>query len=77
MNNPSEKTTIYLSPTVRRALKRRVIDADQSMSEYVERALVQAIAEDLEDIEAIEGRIGDETETLDEFIAALEKDGLI
>jgi shikimate kinase len=71
------KTTIYLSPSVRKALKRRVIDADQTMSEYVDRAVAQAIAEDLEDIEAIEARGGGATETLDDFLKALKSDGLI
>ena len=71
------RTTIYLSPSVRKALKRRVIDADQTMSEYVDRAVAQAIAEDLEDIEAIELRRDGTTETLDDFLKALESDGLI
>lgn len=71
------KTTVYLSPSVRKALKRRVIDADQTMSDYVDRAVAQAIAEDLEDIEAIEARRGGETETLESFTRSLKSDGLI
>lgn len=71
------KTTLYLSPSVRRALKKRVIDTNQTMSEYVDRAVATAIAEDLEDIEAIESRRSDPTESLDAFLKALEKDGLI
>jgi hypothetical protein len=71
------KTTIYLSPSIRKALKKRVIDTDQTMSEYVDRAVAQAIAEDLEDIEAIEARQGGETETLQAFLKALKSDGLI
>jgi len=73
----TSKTTIYLSPSVRQALKRRVIDADETMSEYVDRAVAQAIAEDLEDIETIEARRGGATETLDDFLKALHQDGLI
>ncbi len=73
----STKTTIYLSPSVRKALKRRVIDADQTMSEYVDQAVALAIAEDLEDIEAIEARRGGETETLDDFLKAVKADGVI
>lgn len=77
MSVSNEKTTVYLSPTVRRALKRRIIDTDQTMSEYIERAVAQAIAEDLEDIEAVEARRDGETETLDDFLKALKKDGVI
>ena len=77
MSKNESKTTLYLSPSVRRALRKRVIDTNQTMSEYVDRAVAYAIAEDLEDIEAIEERRGEPTETLDEFLKALQKDGFI
>ena len=56
------KTTVYLSPTVRRALKTRVIDSSETMSAYVERAIATAVAEDLADIETIEKRRDQPTE---------------
>lgn len=71
------KTTFYLNRNVQKALKRRAVEADQTMSAYIERAVVQAIADDLEDIEAIDARSGGPTESLDEFLAALKQDGLI
>ena len=77
MSINATKTTIYLSPNVRRALKKRVIDTDQTMSEYVDRAVAIAIADDLEDIEAIESRRNDPTESLELFLKALEEDGLL
>jgi shikimate kinase len=77
MSNGVTKTTIYLSPSVRRALKRRVIDTDQTMSEYVDRAIANAIAEDLEDIEAIEARRNEPSESLKDFLNAIKKDGLV
>jgi biotin synthase-related radical SAM superfamily protein len=77
MSSDDTKTTIYLSPSVRRALKRRVLETDQTMSQYVDMAVAAAIAEDLEDIEAIDTRRNDETESLEEFLKAIKKDGLI
>jgi predicted DNA-binding protein len=77
MSNDATKTTIYLSPSVRRALKRRVIDTGQTMSEYVDRAIANAIAEDLEDIEAIESRRSEPTESLEDFLSAIKQDGLV
>jgi hypothetical protein len=77
MSKDDSKTTLYLSPSVRRALKKRIIDTNQTMSEYVDRAVAYAIAEDLEDIEAIEERRGEPTEALNEFLTALQNDGLI
>ena len=77
MSNDDTKTTIYLSPSVRRALKRRVLETDQTMSQYVDAAVATAIAEDLEDIEAIDARRNDATESLEEFLKAIKADGLV
>ena len=77
MSINDSKTTIYLSASVRKALKRRIIDTNQTMSEYVDRAVAYAIAEDLEDIEAIDKRRNEPTETLESFLKAIKADGLI
>lgn len=77
MKTSNQKTTLYLSPNVRKALKKHVVDTQQSMSEYVNRAVFQAIAEDLEDIQSIEERRNDPTESLDSFLKAAKADGLI
>ncbi|HZM63913.1 MAG TPA: hypothetical protein VFB59_02150 [Candidatus Saccharimonadales bacterium] len=77
MSHGDTKTTIYLSPSVRRALKRRVLETDQTMSQYVDMAIANAIAEDLEDIESIEARRNDETESLEAFLKAIKADGLV
>lgn len=77
MSTDNSKTTIYLSPSVRRALKRRVFETDQTMSQYVDMAIAKAIAEDLEDIEAINARRNDEIESLEEFLKAIQIDGLV
>lgn len=77
MSKKNYKTTLYLSPSVRNALKRRIIDTNQTMSEYVDRAVALAIAEDIEDIEAINKRRNEPTETLELFLKAIKEDGLI
>ena len=77
MSDNNSKTTLYLSPSIRKALKKRIVDTNQTMSEYVDRAVAYAIAEDLEDIEAMEERRNEPTESLEEFLKALKADGLI
>lgn len=77
MSNTNSKTTLYLSHSIRKALKKRVVDTNQTMSEYVDRAVAYAIAEDLEDIEAIVDRRNETTESLEEFLKAIKTDGLI
>ena len=77
MSTENSKTTLYLSPSVRKALKRRIIDTNQSMSEYVDRAVAFAISEDLEDIETIDSRRNEPTESLAVFLKELKADGVI
>jgi len=77
MSTKDTKTTLYLSPSVRRALKRHVIETNQTMSKYVDRVVAAAIAEDLEDIESIEKRSNEPTENLDDFLKAIKADSLI
>ncbi|CAN5699691.1 hypothetical protein BH23PAT2_BH23PAT2_09160 [soil metagenome] len=76
-NEATQKTTVYLSPTVRRALKMRTIDSNQTMSAYVESAVAAAVAEDLADIETIEKRRNEPTESLDTFLDAMKRDGVL
>ncbi len=77
MGTNNLKTTLYLSPSVRKALKKRVVDTNQTMSEYVNRAVAYAISEDLEDIEAIDERRDEPSESLEGFLKAIKLDGLI
>jgi len=77
MSIEPDRTTIYLKPAVKKALKRRIIDADQTMSEYVDQAITLAIAQDLEDIAAIDSRRGGATETFEDLLKAAHRDGLI
>ena len=66
--NDGIKTTLYLSTSVRKALKKHIVDTNQTMSEYADRAIAYAIHEDLADIKELESRKGGKTETLDDFL---------
>ena len=77
MSTSLAKTTFYTTPVVQKALKRRALEADQTMSAYIQQAVLQAIAEDLADIEDIDARVGGATESLEDFLTAVRKDGLI
>lgn len=77
MKKAMQKTTLYLNPKVRTALKKQAVDTRQSMSEYVNRAVARAIAEDLEDRKDIKERRTDQAESLDAFLAALKVDGSV
>lgn len=71
------KTTFYNTPALSKALKRRALESDQTISAYIQQAIANAIAEDLADIEEFDKRASGSTETLSEFLRELRKDGLV
>ena len=70
MSNQDAKTTIYLSPIVRH-VQSRSSTRIKRVSEYVNRAVANANAEDLEDIEVIEARRTRTNQPLDNFWKAM------
>lgn len=77
MSATTIKTTFYNTPALSKALKRRALESDQTISAYIQQAIASAIAEDLADIETFEERQSGTTETLSEFLDGLKKDGLL
>ena len=55
MSSP-KRATIYFEPAVHRALRVKAADTDHSLSELVNAAVRQSLAEDAEDLEAFETR---------------------
>jgi hypothetical protein len=50
------RTTVYLQPKVYQALKSKALTTDQTVSELVNAALIEALREDALDLEAFEKR---------------------
>jgi plasmid stability protein len=55
MSSP-RRATIYLDPELHRALRVKAAETDQSISELVNAAVRQTLAEDAEDLAAFRGR---------------------
>lgn len=77
MTTTNVKTTFYTTPALQKALKRRALEADQTISAYIHQAIVNAIAEDLSDIQVFDDRSNGSTETLEDFLANVKADGLV
>ena len=60
-----------------KALRLKAVETSQSVSELVNNAVREAIAEDAEDIGAFESRAGEVLTSYDEMIKKLKKDGRI
>jgi hypothetical protein len=53
---PAKRATIYFDPSLRRALRLKAAETDQSLSELVNAAIRQSLAEDASDLAAFEVR---------------------
>jgi plasmid stability protein len=73
--NTTKRATVYLDPDVHRALRLKAAAADRSISDMVNAALKQALAEDAIDLEAFKKRRGESGVDFETFVKALHKRG--
>ncbi len=67
MSNLSEKTTIYLNPSVKKFLQHKAVAENRSVSEIINEEFADML-EDLEDIKEIEKRRGEPTIALEKAL---------
>ena len=69
------RTTIYFEPAVYEALRLRVAGAETSISAYVNRAVRDAIDEDIADLAMFEERRNEPSISFEEFVADMKRRG--
>jgi plasmid stability protein len=72
-----KRATIYLDSDLHKALRLKAVETSRSMSELVNDAVREALAEDAEDIAAFEERVGEPLIGYEEMVKRLKKDGRI
>ncbi len=77
MATKAKRATVYLDPDLHKALRLKAVETSQSVSELVNRAVREALAEDAEDIAAFEERAREPLIAYDEMVKRLKKDGRI
>jgi len=77
MATQAKRATIYLDPELHKALRLKAVETSRSVSELVNNAVKEALAEDVEDIEAFEERVGEPLIAYDEMVKRLKRDGRI
>ncbi|MBM3172290.1 MAG: CopG family transcriptional regulator [Chloroflexi bacterium] len=77
MTTQTKRTTIYLDPDLHKALRLKAVSISRSVSELVNDAVREALAEDAEDITAFEERNRELLISYDEMVKRLKKDGRI
>ena len=77
MATAAKRATIYLDPDLHKALKLKSIETSRSISDLVNSAVRDALAEDAEDIAAFDDRASEALIPYDELVKRLKKDGRI
>ena len=71
------RTTIYLDPKIHRALKMKAIQMSVSLSDLISEAVCLSLKEDAIDLQKIQDRIGEPTQSYEAVLKELKKDGLV
>ena len=77
MATPAKRATVYLDPVLHKALKLKAVETSRSISDLVNSAVREALAEDAEDLAAFDERADKPLISYDELIKRLKKDGRI
>ncbi|MCB2168016.1 MAG: CopG family transcriptional regulator [Deltaproteobacteria bacterium] len=77
METPAKRATVYFDPIIHKALKLKSIETSRSISELVNTAVKEALAEDAEDITAFEERANEPLISFSEMVKRLKNDGRI
>ncbi len=73
----AKRSTIYFDPIIHKALKIKALETSRSVSELVNNAVRETLAEDAEDIAAFEERADEKLISYAEMVKRLKRDGRI
>ena len=71
----NKRATIYLEPDLHRALRMKAAETDRSMSDLVNDALRQILAEDADDLAAFRTRAQEPNMDYEAFVSGLRRRG--
>ena len=77
MTTQAKRATVYLDPDLHKALRLKSAETSRSISELVNNAIKEALAEDAEDIAAFEERAREPLIRYDEMVKRLKRHGRI
>ena len=73
----TKRATIYFDPDLHKALRLKAVETNQSLSGLVNKAVMEALAEDAEDLAAFDDRVKEPVIGYEEMIRRLRNDGRI
>jgi hypothetical protein len=75
MSTQSKHTTVYFAPAVHRALRLKAAETEQSVSDLVNEAVLGALSEDAEDLEAFEARASEPSLSFSDVLKGMRQSG--
>lgn len=73
----TKRTTVYLDPAMHRALQHKALETSRSLSDLVNDAVRNTLAEDAEDLAAFQERVHEPLVTYESLLKELKEDGRI
>ena len=73
----TKRATIYLDPDLHKALRLKALESSTSVSDLVNRAVKESLAEDAEDLAAFDARVKEPLISYEEMVKRLKRDGRI
>ena len=77
MSVANKRATVYLDPVLHRALRLQAIETSRSVSDLINEAVRNELAEDAEDLAAFEQRGSESTVEFGDFVKRLRRDGIL
>jgi predicted transcriptional regulator len=77
MSAEPKRATVYFDPEIHRALRLKAAESDRSMSELVNEAVKESLAEDAEDLAAFEERTRERSVRFEDVVKRLKQRGAI
>ena len=71
----AKRTTVYLDPAMHRALQHKALETSRSISDLVNDAIRNTLAEDAEDLAAFEERVHEPLITYESLLKELKENG--
>jgi plasmid stability protein len=71
----SKRVTVYFDPEVHKALRLKAAAADRSVSDFVNDAVRQSLAEDATDLDAFSARSKEKSLSFESFVTGLKRRG--
>ncbi len=71
----TKRATVYLDTEVHRALRLKAAETESTLSDLVNDAVRRSLAEDADDLAAIEGRKSEPTRSFEAFVGSLRRSG--